>query len=129
MMCHSDKLQGENEEFTKKANEIFSELNEAYHQKNLKRVKEILQDLESGKAFESVSSKPLMDDVEKMKRRFMELLEKLKVLQKKLFELLESEEYKKVVQISDRENHFLIVKESLETQIKQLKKEIKAFGD
>jgi hypothetical protein len=129
MMCHSDKLQGENEEFTKKANEIFSELNEAYHQKNLKRVKEILRDLENGKAFESVFSKSLMDDVEKMKRRFMELLEKLKVLQKKLYELLESEEYKKVVQISDRENHFLTVKESLETQIKQLKKEIKAFGD
>ena len=91
-------------------------LNAAYERNDLKRVREILENLEKGNFFvsksDTISEKQLMKaEIEKMRLR-------IKVLKKQVEEIKESEAFKTVSSITDWDYYFKQAKEKLVEQVK-----------
>ena len=114
-LCHPDVI---NEIQKEEAQKIFAELNSAYEQNDLKRVTEILANLEKGEFFISISDavnekQLLKSEVEKLRLRINELRTQIKAL--KL-----SEAYRTIISISNWDNYFSTTKESLEQHLASL---------
>jgi len=125
MLCHPDKFVNETEEIQKLAEEIFKDLNEANEQNDLKRVNEILENLEKGILVRTKGAK--IDDKKVLKATIMQLKVKAKKLKEQIFSIKESETYKTVVEIEDFEEYFNSIKAILQAELLELQIKIKTI--
>ena len=100
------------------ADKLFAELNTAYARNDLKRVREILENLEKGNFFvsksDSINEKQLLKtEIEKLRLRIEEL-------KKQLQGIKESEAFTSVSSISDWDSYFKETRQKLAKQVKEL---------
>jgi len=99
------------EVFKEEAKEIFIALNSAYKRKDLAKVKEILEGLESGKTFTYGSDE--INDKELLRKKSEILREKIRVVKEEIEALLQSETYLIIKETDDLDAYFDELKESL----------------
>ena len=114
-LCHPDVVSEDQKEL---ADKLFTELNKAYEQNDLKKVTEILENLQKGNFFvsksDTITEKQLMKaEIEKLKIRISELQEQVELIKG-------SEAYKTISSIKDWDAYFKETKEKLENQAKEL---------
>lgn len=114
-LCHPDVVSEDQKEL---ADKLFTELNRAYEQNDLKKVTEILENLKKGNFFvsksDTITEKQLMKaEIEKLKIRITELQQEMQLIK-------ESDAYKTISSIKDWDVYFKETKEKLENQAKEL---------
>ncbi len=114
-LCHPDVVRDEQKE---EATKLFAELNAANERNDLKRVSEILENLEKGNFFinksDALNEKKLLKaEMEKLRLRIIELKEQLMAIK-------ESDTYKTVTTITDWDEYFADTKEKLQQQLNAL---------
>lgn len=114
-LCHPDVVDEDQKET---AHDIFMELNAAYEKNDLKRVTEILVELQHGKAFTSKADTAneksiLRAEVERLHIRLSELSTAIATV--KL-----SDTFVKILNIQNWDEYFLNTKQQLEEQLNQL---------
>lgn len=115
-LCHPDVVSEEQKEL---ADKLFAELNAAYAGNDLKRVREILENLEKGNFFvsksDAINEKQLLKtEIEKLRLRIKELKEQVQGIK-------ESEAFTTVSNINDWDTYFKETRQKLAEQIKELK--------
>ncbi len=120
MLSHPDKYINESEEVKNLADEIFKDLNEANQQNDIKRVNEILYNLEKGILQRSLREK--LDDKKILKAIIITLKNKVTTLTVEVQKILESDIYKTLHEIQDFDSYFNNIKEKLQNEILELKK-------
>lgn len=111
MLCHPDKVA---DEYKEEAQKIFIELREAYDNNNLKRVSEILEQLEKGifkTGSESITEK------EKLLILFNNLKMRLEQLRKEVSELKQTEVYQIIAAAKDFDSHFENLRQQLTAEL------------
>lgn len=119
ILCHPDKV---SDEFKVAAHKIFVELKEAYDSNNLKRVNEILEDLQKGFYFKSRSETISTKDI--LKESISSLKLKIKALQQEIIIIKESETFLTIKAITDWDEYFLLTKEKLKLELEILSEEV-----
>jgi len=114
-LCHPDIVDKEQKEA---AHKIFVELNDAYQRNDLKKVSEILNNLQSGKAFTSKADTAnekivLQQEIERIQRRLNELQEEINKIKT-------SDTFKSIIGIKDWDIYFTQAKEKLLDQLYEL---------
>lgn len=114
-LCHPDVVSEGQKELAEK---LFAELNNAYERNDLKRISEILENLENVNFFvnksDSITEKQLMKaEIEKLRMLIKELKKQIK-------EIKESEAFKTISSISDWDNYFKQAKDNLAKQVSDL---------
>jgi DNA-binding transcriptional MerR regulator len=94
------------------------QLNEAYDNKNIEKVKEILASLENGTSFDVASDK--IDDKKILKNKIKEFREKISVIEQELDRINEDETFQTIENIEDMDNYFERLKEELEEEYEAL---------
>lgn len=122
ILCHPDKFVNEPGAAQKLAEDIFKDLNEANEQNDLKRVSEILSNLQKGILVRTKGAE--LDDTKVLKATIMQLKEKANKLKEQIVIIKESETYKTVARIEDFDEYFTILKEKLQTELSELKMKI-----
>jgi hypothetical protein len=117
-MCHPDVVSEEQKEL---ATKIFAELSSAYEKSDLIKVREILNNLESGNFFLSKS-----DTINQ--KQFLEIeIDKLRIkvneLNGELQEIKNSETYKTIEKIENWDTYFFDAKRNLKAQLDKLESE------
>jgi hypothetical protein len=119
-LCHPDKVSNE---FREAAQRIFIELKDAYDANDLKKVTEILNELENGVTFkfksETVSEKDML------KIAISKLSRQIKVVENLISSIKKSETYKTVQSIVDWDMYFNKTKEMLQRELAELKQDEK----
>ena len=111
-LCHPDVVSEGQKEL---ADKLFTELNKAYEQNDLKKVTEILENLNKGNFFvsksDTITEKQLLKaEIEKLKIRISELLQQVELIK-------ESDAYKTISSIKDWDVYFKETKEKLQQQV------------
>jgi IS605 OrfB family transposase len=114
LLCHPDKVA---EEQKQEAERIFKDLGEAYKRNDLKKVKEILTNLEKG-VF--LSNTDVTNEKEKLLILVQQFRAKRDNMEEELNNLKNSETYKTVSGIVNWDEYFRNIKEKLIEQLKQL---------
>jgi DnaJ domain len=114
-LCHPDVVSEEQKEL---ADKLFAELNAAYAKNDLKRVREILENLEKGNFFvsksDSINEKQLLKtEIAKLRLRIKELKEQVQVIK-------ESEAYATLNSIDNWDEYFANAKQKLSLQLNDL---------
>lgn len=114
-LCHPDVVSEEQKEL---ADKLFAELNAAYARNDLKRVREILENLEKGNFFvsksDSINEKQLLKtEIEKLRLRIQELKVQVQSIK-------ESDAFTTLSSISDWDTYFKETRQKLAEQIKEL---------
>lgn len=118
-LCHPDKV---GDEFKVASEKVFIELRDAYEFNDLKKVTEILNDLEKGNFFKSISD--TVSERQKLIAACARLRMQVKALENEIMYIKDSETYKTIEGITDWNAYFLKTKEQLESELMQLKEEI-----
>lgn len=121
LLCHTDKFQHESLEIQKQAEEIFKELNEANSKNDLKRVNEILDNLEKGILKTSGGDK--LTDKDKLRVTLNRLKAKIKTIEAEIIAIKESDTYRKLKNIKNWNEYFKKTKEKLQKELEELKLE------
>jgi len=116
-LCHPDIVINE---LYDQAHEITAQLNEAYAQKDLNRVKKILDMLENGVYFNTTSDK--LENTEKLKHKIAELREKVAIITQELEAIKEDETFCIIKEIDDWDIYFNEVREKLKEEYRTLLK-------
>jgi len=119
MLCHPDKFVNESAETKRLAEEIFKDLNEANEQNDLKRVSEILNNLENGMLVRTKGDK--LDDKKLLKATIMQLKDKAKKLKEEIINIKQSDTYKTVDEIVDWDEYFNTTKDKLQKELEDLR--------
>lgn len=114
-LCHPDVVAEEQKE---EAHKIFTELNAAYEQNDLKRVSEILERLQQGKTFTSKADTAnekisLQIELERLRNRLNELIKEIAIIKT-------SEPFEKITNIKNWDEYFAETKQQLQEQLSQL---------
>lgn len=114
-LCHPDVVSEEKKEL---ADKLFAELNAAYEQNDLQKVRKILENLEQGDFFvnksDAINEKQILKaEIEKLRLRIKELKGQVQVIK-------ESEAFATVSSISDWDAYFNETKQKLAEQVKEL---------
>jgi DnaJ domain len=114
-LCHPDVVNDSQKELAEK---LFAELNAAYERNDLKRVTEILDNLEKGNFFinksDAINEKQLLKaEIEKIRLRITEIKLQLQSIK-------ESETYQTISTIDNWDEYFLETKEKLRQQLTTL---------
>lgn len=114
-LCHPDVV---SEEYKEAATKLFAELSIAYEKNDLKKVREILENLEKGNFFVSKSDainekQMLQAEMEKLRLRIKEINEQLQSIK-------QSEAYKTISSIDNWDEYFANAKQQLSEQLTQL---------
>lgn len=117
--CHPDKV---NDEFKQAAQQIFIELKAAYDKNDMKRVSEILNDLENGNYFKVRSETITEKDV--LKAAIAKLRIQIKQLENEIIQIKQSEAFRTVSSITSWDEYFRITKENLVEELEELKIEL-----
>ena len=119
VLCHPDKV---NDEFKEAAELIFIELKAAYDMNDLKKVSEILNDLENRNYFKIRSETITEKDI--LKAAIAKLRLKIKQLENEIINIKQSEAFKTISSITSWDEYFRITKEKLSIELDILKKQI-----
>jgi hypothetical protein len=118
-LCHPDKF---TDEATKeKAHAVFVALQHAYEKNDLKRVSEILENLENGNF--DISDQPSVNSRQQLMARVEQLRKKLSDLSGELLQIRNDKTYRDVVAIKNMKTFFEEEKERLENELNSLKNE------
>jgi len=114
-ICHPDVVKEEQKDL---ATNLFAELSTAYENNDLRRVREILENLEKGHFFitksDAINEKQLLKgEMEKLRLRIKELKEQLQIIK-------ESDTYKTVSSIANWDKYFDETKQKLRLQLNDL---------
>lgn len=115
-LCHPDIV---TKELRDQAHEITAQLNEAYAQNDLGRVKKLLDMLENGVYFDAASDS--LQDAEKLKHKITHLEEILDDITQELEAIKEDETYQTIEEIEDWDAYFAEVREALESEYEALR--------
>jgi hypothetical protein len=115
-LCHPDIV---SDEFKAQATEIMKKLNDAYSKKDLKKVKEILANLENGVVFDVASDK--IDDKELLKAKIEELRKDIKIIEDEIEDIKEDEISQILNSVDDLDDYFEEMKEHLMCEYEELK--------
>jgi len=121
VLCHPDKFVEEPIEMQKSAEAIFKELNDAHMKNDLKRVAEILADLEKGILIARDGIKAT--DKEKLKLKISKLKQKIIIIEKQIRTIKRSETYQTIINIPDWDDYFKQTKARLYKKLEELKSE------
>ena len=116
-LIHPDVVE---KEFKEEASKVFNDLNEAYINKDLKRVEKLLKDIENGTIF--VSSSEKINKIEVLRERFKILQEKIKIFKEEIEEIKNSETFQIIENTKDIDAYFENLKEELINSKKELQK-------
>jgi len=119
ILCHPDKFMNEPQEIQKQAEELFKELNEANSNNDLKRVKQILDNLQKG--ILSTESTGKLTDKQKLKLTVQRLKQKLEKLTTAIKSIKEDNVYIKICEIPDWDVYFTENKDLLQKELEDLK--------
>jgi len=119
-LCHPDVLSAELKD---QAHRIMSELNIARKIKDLEKVKEILLSLQSGKRFMDASD--TIQDKDLLKAKIVSIKEKIDSLRADIQDLEESDVYKTIQDIEDRDEYIDGIQNQLEEELERLREELK----
>lgn len=119
-LCHPDKV---NDLMKDEAQRMFVELKNAYESNNLKRVTEILNDLERENYFKSVSDS--ISEKEKLKAVISNIRRQIINIENEIGSLKKSDSYQTIISIDNLDVYFSETKEQLEKELTELKVEIK----
>lgn len=119
VLCHPDKV---SDEYKVAAHEVFIELKAAYDKNDLKKVSEILIDLEKGNYFKYRSETVLEIDI--LKIAIAKLRRQIKTLETEIITIKQSETYKTINSIVDWDEYFSNTKGKLQSELAELKLEI-----
>ncbi len=117
-LCHPDIV---TDELKQQAHKVMAELNEAYKEKDLERVKKILASLESGMVFEVASDK--INDKELLRAKITNMRDKIEDVNVEIGSIKEDETYVTLTGIDDLEDYFGTMKNRLKTQLNNLQEE------
>jgi len=120
-MCHPDKV---GDEFKNAAQKIFVDLKAAYEANDLKKVTEILNNLENGNFFKSMSD--TISEKDKLLSASAKLRMQIKTLESEIISIKQSETYKTISEIADWDAYFKKTRELLEQELQELKNEIQS---
>lgn len=121
VLCHPDKV---SDEFKADAQSIFIELKAAYDKNDLKKVAEILNDLEKGNYFKYRSETVIEADL--LKVAIAKLRRQIKTLETEIITIKQSDTFKTIRSITDWDNYFRVTKEKLQNELAELTREIVA---
>lgn len=121
VLCHPDKVV---EEFKEAAQRIFIELKQAYDANDLKKVTEILDDLEKGNFFKTKSETVQEKDL--LKAAIAKLKRQINILETEIITIKESDTFKTIISIEDWDEYFQRTKEKLQRELEELQLEIGA---
>ncbi|MDP3928507.1 MAG: phospholipase D-like domain-containing protein [Bacteroidota bacterium] len=121
VLCHPDKVA---DEFKEAAQRIFIELKQAYDANDLKKVTEILDDLEKGNFFKTKSETVQEKDL--LKAAIAKLKRQINILEREIITIKESDTFKTVINIEDWDDYFQRTKEKLQRELEELQLEIEA---
>ena len=122
MLCHEDIVVNkfpDNPEILEKAKIIMQNLNEAYEQNDLKKVSEILSNLENGK-FDSTDSIGI-NSKEKLLERLEYLKQKRADIVRNLEQIRKDKSYRDIVSIKDLDKFYQEEQERLENELNNIK--------
>lgn len=114
-LCHPDIVDKDQQEA---AHRIFIELKDAYERNDLKKVSEILNNLQQGKAFTSkadVTNEKLIlqQEIERLRSRLTELKEEI-------YKIKTSDTFVTIIGIKDWDSYFSETKQQLQVQLDEL---------
>jgi len=121
ILCHPDKVA---DEFKEAAQRNFIELKQAYDANDLKKVSEILEELEKENLFKTKSETVQEKDL--LKVAIAKLKKQIKILEKEIITIKESDTFKTIISIEDWDDYFKKTKEKLQRELEELQLEIKA---
>ena len=121
VLCHPDKVA---DEFKEAAQRIFIELKHAYDANDLKKVSEILDELEKGNFFKTKSETVQEKDL--LKAAIAKLKRQIKILETEIIAIKESETFKTIISIENWDDYFKRTKEKLQRELEELQLEIEA---
>ena len=101
MLCHPDKIEDDRKE---EMQAIFIELEKAYQEQDVDKVKQIYVMLESGGEIKALSD--TIDDLDKLRDSIARFKEKLNEVQKEKEDLQNTEEYQTIKGIDDWSEYF-----------------------
>lgn len=119
VLCHPDKV---SDEFKEAAQRIFIELKQAYDANDLKKVSDILEELEKGNYFKAKSETVLEKDL--LKSAIAKLKRQIKILETEIITIKESDTFKTIISIEDWDEYFNRTKEKLQRELEELQLEI-----
>lgn len=119
ILCHPDKIA---DEFKEAAQKIFIELKQAYDANDLKKVSEILDELEKGNFFKTKSETVQEKDL--LKAAIAKLKRQIKNLETEIILIKESDTFKTITSIDDWDEYFQNTKEKLQAELNNLKQEL-----
>lgn len=120
MLSHPDKFSNESDEIKNLANEIFTELNKANQENDIRKVNEILNNLEKGILVQTLREK--LDDKKVLKAIIRTLKNKITSVKEEILKLKGSDNYISIAKILDFDAYFNLIKEKLQNEILELKK-------
>ena len=119
LLCHPDKFTDEKQK--EKAHKIFVQLQEAYSKNNLKKVSEILSNLEKGNY--EIDEEIKVSKKEILLKQIKYLKQRLEDLHQFLGKMRIDKTYKEVLSIKNMEEYFKLEKERLENELKTFENE------
>ena len=114
-LCHPDIVSNE---LKNQAEEIFNELKKAYEENNIKKVKEILENLEKGNLF--VNKSESITEISKLKVEIIKLKTKLEKIISEIENLKSTDPYLTIIKIEDWDNYFKTKKNILTEELNYL---------
>lgn len=117
-LCHPDIVA---DELRDQAHEIMAELNEAYDKKDLKKVRQILEALESGSGFDIASDK--INDKELLRAKINDIRQKIDETEQEIEAIKQSKIYKIIQEITDMDEYFERMRAELEQECERLKEQ------
>lgn len=118
-LCHPDIV---TDDLKEKAHEVMQALNEAYSQKDIERIKSILQDLEHGLAFETQSD--LLNDTELLNIKISEYKEQIQAIKSEILNIQNDKTFEVITQEKNWKRYFQKIKINLEKEKELLELEI-----
>ena len=122
-LCHPDTV---SDELQEKAHEIMSELNIAKKRNDVVRVKEILYSLQTGGGLD-LSSDSIYDK-DLLKTKITSTKKKIDALEVEVNELEQSDTYKTILEINDKDKYFEDLKASLKEEAERLELELEQLN-
>lgn len=112
LLCHPDKV---SDEFKEAAKAIFIELKTAYEANDLKRVSEILMQLQLGKLFKSKSE--TISEKDKILSAINDMKQKITQIEREIVSIKKTEVFKTIISISDLNKYFSETKRKLQQEL------------
>lgn len=116
VLCHPDKVSNE---FKDVAQKIFIELKHAYDHNNLKKVNDILNNLEKGILF--IPKSEIIQEKDLLKAVIVQLKIQIEVLTSEIMIISQSSSYKTIASINDWDEYFSKTKEKLQRELAELR--------